>query len=59
MKKEARIELIERLETEIERQINIVVDQFQNLSNEQLNREGKNGGWSIARNLEHLNLYFE
>ena len=59
MKKESKAVLIERLETEIDRQINIVVDQFQNLSDDQLNQPGENGGWSIARNLQHLNLYFE
>ena len=59
MKKVSRIELIGRLETEIDRQINVVVDQFQNLSDDQLNRGGISGGWSIAQNLEHLNLYFD
>lgn len=58
MKKELRKELIERLETEIDRQINVVVQQFQNLTDDQLNEAGSNGGWSIVRNLQHLNLYF-
>jgi hypothetical protein len=48
-----------RLEKEINGQINIVVNQFQNLSNETLNKSGENGSWNIARNLEHLNLYFD
>lgn len=56
---EKRNELIDRLEKELDRQINVVVEQFQNLSNEELNRMGENGGWSIAQNLEHLNLYFD
>lgn len=58
MKSEGRNELIERLEVELDRQIDVVVKQFQNLSDEKLNRGGENGGWSIAQNLEHLNLYF-
>ena len=59
MKSEARIELIDRLEAELDRQINIIVREFQNLSDEELNRVGENEGWSIAQNLEHLNLYFD
>ena len=59
MKKVLRSEVIAHLETEIDRQINVVVDQFQNLSDDQLNKAGSNGGWSIAQNLEHLNLYFD
>jgi len=58
MKSEARNELIERLEMELDRQINVVVEQFQNLSDEEMNNGGENGGWSIAQNLEHLNMYF-
>lgn len=58
MKGVLRNELIEHLDTEIDRQINVVVSQFQNLSNDQLNRRGNNEGWSIVQNLEHLNLYF-
>ncbi len=59
MKSEARKDLIERLEKELDRQINLVVEQFQNLSEAKLNKMGHNGGWSIAQNLEHLNLYFD
>ena len=59
MKQEERKILIDRLEAEVDRQINLVVDQFQNLDEELLNKQGENGGWSIAQNLEHLNLYFE
>jgi len=59
MKSEARKELLNRLDLELDRQINVVVQQFQNLSDERLNRAGENGGWSIAQNLEHLNMYFD
>lgn len=59
MKTEAKKDLIERLEIELDRQINLVVFKFQNLSDEQLNKAGAKGGWSIAQNLEHLNLYFD
>lgn len=59
MRKEERAALIERLEVELDKQINSVVRTFQNLSEEDLNRQGENGGWSIAQNLKHLNLYFE
>ena len=59
MRKEGRKELIARLEEELDRQINVVVDQFQNLSEEELTAPGENGGWSVAQHLEHLNLYFE
>jgi uncharacterized damage-inducible protein DinB len=58
MKTETREKLIDRLEAELNRQINVVVEQFQNLGEEALNKRGENGGWSIAQNLEHLNLYF-
>ncbi len=59
MKSEARIDLLARLEMELDRQINIVVAQFQNLSEAELNKVGENGEWSIAQNLEHLNMYFD
>lgn len=59
MKSEARKDLIKRLDVELDRQINVVVEQFQNLSDEELNRGGENSGWSIAQNLEHLNMYFD
>ena len=59
MKKESRKALLDRLEEELDRQINIVVDQFQNMNQDELNRQGEEGGWSIAQNLQHLNLYFE
>ena len=55
---ETRTELLDRLENELDRQINVVVKQFQNLSDDQLNKPGPNRGWSIAQNLEHLNMYF-
>jgi hypothetical protein len=58
MKKVLRNELIESLENEVDRQLNVVVNQFQNLSKDQLNRSENNGGWGIVQNLEHLNLYF-
>jgi len=59
MKSEKRKDLIERLEEELDRQINVVVEQFQNLSEKELKRQGENGGWSIVQNLEHLNMYFD
>ncbi|MDF1697184.1 MAG: DinB family protein [Saprospiraceae bacterium] len=58
MKKEARNTLLDRLETELDRQINLVVDQFQNLDDSLLNKQSEGGGWSVAQNLEHLNFYF-
>ncbi|MEM9547042.1 MAG: DinB family protein [Bacteroidota bacterium] len=59
MKSENRKDLLNRLEEELDRQINVVVEKFQNLSDQQLNKPGANGGWSIAQNLQHLNLYFD
>ena len=59
MKGESRKALLERLEAEIDRQITIVIEQFQNLNHQELNRQGEKGGWSIAQNLEHLNRYFD
>jgi len=59
MKTETRKDLIHRLENELDRQINIVVQEFQNMSDEELNRPAADGGWSIAQNLEHLNKYFD
>lgn len=59
MKSESRKDLVERLEIELDRQINVVVEHFQNLNDEALNSQGDNGRWSIAQNLEHLNLYFD
>ncbi len=59
MKSENRQDLLNRLEEELDRQINLVVEKFQNLSDQKLNKPGENGGWSIAQNLQHLNLYFD
>lgn len=59
MEGEKREVLFKRLVEEVDRQINVVVSQFQNLTSDQLLKPGPNGGWSIAQNLKHLNLYFK
>lgn len=59
MKTETRQDLIERLEQDLDGQLNIVTQNFQNLDDEQLNKKGEEGGWSIAQNLDHLNMYFD
>lgn len=59
MRTENKIELIDRLEQEVDRQLEIVVNQFQSLSEAKLLQSSKTGCWSIAQNLKHLNMYFE
>lgn len=59
MESQLRTQLIATLESEIERQLEIVVQQFQSRNNDVLLRTTETGGWSVIQNLEHLNFYFQ
>ncbi|MGK0315822.1 MAG: hypothetical protein ACI86M_002054 [Saprospiraceae bacterium] len=59
MKVQNTAHLIEQLQKEVQRQSDIVADQFQALSNDKLLAIAENGGWSIIQNIEHLNLYYD
>jgi len=52
-------DLLDKLENEINRQLDIVVQNIQNLDNEAVLKQNKEGKWSIAQNLKHLNFYFD
>jgi hypothetical protein len=49
--------LLDSLEATVERHLQEVVHNFQNLPDVTLLRPAANGGWSIAQCLEHLNRY--
>jgi len=51
-------QLISKLEAELDRQIEVVVREFQNLENSKLLQTTDEGGWSVVQNLEHLNFYY-
>ncbi len=55
---ENKTQLISRLEAEVDRQIEVVVREFQNLEDSVLLRTTEEGGWSVIQNLEHLNFYY-
>jgi hypothetical protein len=57
MKRISNNELIEALETRVEKHIKQAVSVFQNLNEEVLLRPSASGGWSIAQCLWHLNSY--
>ncbi len=50
-------ELLYRLEAQVEKHLAEAIKVFQNLSEEKLNKQAADGGWSIAQCLEHLNSY--
>ncbi|PRY03941.1 DinB family protein [Pontibacter ummariensis] len=50
-------QLLEKLEAEVERQLQETIKVFQNLTEEELLKPAANGGWSIAQCLAHLNSY--
>lgn len=50
-------ELLQQLETQLEVHLHHAIAQFQNLSEQELNRPSLTGGWSIAECLWHLNSY--
>jgi DinB superfamily len=49
--------LLNDLENQVEKHLQIAVKNFQNLSEEVLLKPSISGGWSIAQCLEHLNSY--
>jgi hypothetical protein len=49
--------LLNALEATVERHLQDVLQDFQNLPDSALLRPAANGGWSIAQCLEHLNRY--
>src|SRR5688572_10551226 len=57
MKPESAQTLIDKLEAEVERQLQQAIASFQNLSPEQLEAKPAYGGWSIAQCFAHLNSY--
>lgn len=48
---------IDKLELELEAQVQEVIKIFQNLPEDTLRKSATNGGWSIAECFEHLNTY--
>ena len=57
MKAVNSIELINRLEAQVEEHLAEAIKVYQNLTNEELNKQAPDGGWSIAQCLDHLNSY--
>jgi hypothetical protein len=57
MSKVDKIQLIESLENEVEKHLQLVIHTFQNLNEAALLQIPENGGWSIAQCFEHLNSY--
>jgi hypothetical protein len=57
MKPVDSIELINRLEVQVEKHLAEAIKVYQNLTSEELNKQSPGGGWSIAQCLEHLNTY--
>lgn len=57
MKTVSKTELLITLESTVERHLQDVLRDFQNLPASVLLRPASNGGWSIAQCLEHLNRY--
>lgn len=57
MSKTDKIQLIESLENEVEKHLQIAIHTFQNLNEAALLQAPDNGGWSIAQCFEHLNSY--
>ena len=51
------IELLERLEAQVEQHLRFSIEQMQNASEDVLNRPSATGGWSITQCLWHLNSY--
>ncbi len=52
-----KIQLIESLENEVEKHLQITIYTFQNLDEASLLQTPEYGGWSIAQCFEHLNSY--
>ncbi|WP_435355656.1 DinB family protein [Emticicia sp. SJ17W-69] len=52
-----KLSLLENLENQVEKHLQITIRIFQNLSDENLLKPSLSGGWSIAQCLEHLNSY--
>ena len=57
MKPVNSMELITKLEAQVEKHLAEAIRVYQNLGNEELNKPAKDGGWSIAQCLDHLNSY--
>lgn len=57
MKPESAQSLIDKLEADVERQLQLAIASFQNLSPEKLEIKRADGGWSIAQCFAHLNSY--
>jgi hypothetical protein len=57
MKPVNSIELINRLEAQAGLHLAEAIKVYHHLTNEDLNKHGPDGGWSIAQCLEHLNAY--
>jgi len=57
MSKINKIQLIESLENEVEKHLQIAIHTFQNLNETALLQTPEHGGWSIAQCFEHLNSY--
>lgn len=57
MAKTDKIQLIESLENEVEKHLQIAIHTFQNLNEAALLQIPDTGGWNIAQCFEHLNSY--
>lgn len=53
----SKIQLLESLENEVEKHLQIAIHTFQNLNETTLLQIPENGGWSVAQCFEHLNSY--
>jgi hypothetical protein len=57
MNPESAQALIDKMEADVERQLQLAIASFQNLSPEKLEAKRDDGGWSIAQCFAHLNSY--
>lgn len=57
MKKEKLAEYVAQHTTMLETHLQFAITSLQNLSQEQLNKQSKDGGWSAVECIEHLNTY--
>jgi uncharacterized damage-inducible protein DinB len=57
MKPESAKDLIDKLEADVERQLQWAIASFQNLPTEKLEAKPDTGGWSMAQCFAHLNSY--
>ncbi|HEY0670498.1 MAG TPA: DinB family protein [Sphingobacteriaceae bacterium] len=57
MNASTKIDLLDHLNSRVQRHLDIAVSKFQNLDESTLLKPSSTGGWSIAQCLDHLNSY--